>query len=117
MSAPISCNVVSKPLRSGLVITPSIVTCEPGVINAASYAPFTTGLAPGELVSIYGANLAGSTVVTQGGNPFPTTLGGVQVLMKEHDQWKQTTGLDDLTLKELNVLSRNASDEVLMESE
>ena len=42
---------------------------------------------------------------------------GVQVLMKEHDQWKQTTGLDDLTLKELNVLSRNASDEVLMESE
>jgi uncharacterized protein (TIGR03437 family) len=52
-----------------------------GIVNAASYAPFTTGLAPGELVSIYGANLAGSTVVTQGGNPFPTTLGGVQVTM------------------------------------
>lgn len=52
-----------------------------GIVNAASYAPFTTGLAPGELVSIYGSNLASSTVVTQGGNVFPTTLGGVQVLM------------------------------------
>ncbi|MFM2124139.1 MAG: hypothetical protein RL328_590 [Acidobacteriota bacterium] len=52
-----------------------------GIVNAASYAPFTTGLAPGELVSIYGSNLAGSTLVTQGGTAFPTTLGGVQVLM------------------------------------
>ena len=52
-----------------------------GVINAASYAPFTSGVAPGELVSIYGANLATSTVVSQGGTPFPTKLGEVQVLM------------------------------------
>ncbi len=51
-----------------------------GVINAASFAPFTTGVAPGELLSIYGANLANSTIVTQGGTPFPTTLGNVQVL-------------------------------------
>lgn len=51
-----------------------------GIINAASFAPFTTGVAPGELMSIYGANLANSTVVTQGGIPFPTTLGNVQVL-------------------------------------
>ncbi len=52
-----------------------------GIVNAASFAPFTSGVAPGELVSIYGANLASSTVVTPGGVPFPTTLGGVQVLM------------------------------------
>lgn len=51
-----------------------------GVINAASYAPFTTGVAPGELLSIYGSNLASSTVVTQGGQAFPTRLGGVRVL-------------------------------------
>ncbi len=52
-----------------------------GIINAASFAPFTTGLAPGELVSIYGSNLAASTVVTRGGVAFPSTLGGVRVLM------------------------------------
>ncbi|MEO5923531.1 MAG: IPT/TIG domain-containing protein [Bryobacteraceae bacterium] len=52
-----------------------------GVINAASFAPFTTGLAPGELISIYGANLAGSTTVTKGGVTFPTTLANVRVLM------------------------------------
>jgi uncharacterized protein (TIGR03437 family) len=52
-----------------------------GVINAASFAPFTSGVAPGELVSIYGSNLAASTVVTQGGVAFPASLDGVQVLM------------------------------------
>lgn len=52
-----------------------------GVINAASFAPFTTGVSPGELVSIFGSNLATSTVVTQGGVTFPPTLGGVRVLM------------------------------------
>jgi len=52
-----------------------------GVINAASFAPFTSGVAPGELLSIYGANLSTSTVVTPGGVAFPTSLGGVQVFM------------------------------------
>jgi uncharacterized protein (TIGR03437 family) len=52
-----------------------------GIINAASFAPFTSGVAPGELVSIYGSNLAASTVVTRGGVAFPTTLGNVRVLM------------------------------------
>jgi uncharacterized protein (TIGR03437 family) len=52
-----------------------------GVVNAASFAPFTTGIAPGELLTIFGANLAPSTVVMQGGIPFPGTLGQVRVLM------------------------------------
>ena len=56
-----------------------------GIINAASFAPFTTGVAPGELLSIYGSNLASSTVVTQGGVPFPKTLGGVRVLMNQRE--------------------------------
>ena len=51
-----------------------------GVINAASYAPFTTGVAPGELMSIYGENLSGSTIVAPAGVPFPNKLGDVQVL-------------------------------------
>ncbi len=40
-----------------------------GVANAASYAPITMSLAPGELV------------VLTGTGPFPTTLGNVQVLV------------------------------------
>ncbi len=56
-----------------------------GIINAASYAPFTSGVAPGELLSIYGSNLAASTVVTEGGVPFPKLLGGVRVLMNNRE--------------------------------
>jgi len=47
-----------------------------GIVNAGSAAPFTASWAPGELVSIYGSNLA-STTDTNGA--LPTTLDGVQV--------------------------------------
>ena len=49
-----------------------------GIINAGSSAPFTAGLAPGELINIYGANLASGIRVAPR-VPFPTTLGNVQV--------------------------------------
>ncbi len=49
-----------------------------GVVNAASSAPFTAGIAPGELITLYGTNLAASTAVAPV-IPFPTTLGNVQV--------------------------------------
>jgi len=49
-----------------------------GVVNAASDAPFTAGIAPGELLTLYGSNLAPSPATA--GIPFPTTgLNGVQV--------------------------------------
>jgi hypothetical protein len=38
----------------------------------------------------------------------------VQIMMREKDQWVQTTGTDILTLKDLNQLSRNASDEYIL---
>lgn len=41
----------------------------------------------------------------------------VQILIKERSQWKQTTGMDDFTLKELNELSRSYSDEYLIEEQ
>ena len=50
-----------------------------GFVNAASYAPFTAGIARGELLTLYGTNLASSTMVAQA--PFPTSLNGVQVMM------------------------------------
>jgi uncharacterized protein (TIGR03437 family) len=58
------------PTGSGPFIYPT------GVVNAGSLAPFTASWAPGELVSIFGTNLANAT--SQNGN-LPTTLGGVQI--------------------------------------
>jgi uncharacterized protein (TIGR03437 family) len=49
-----------------------------GIVNAASSAPFTAGIAPGELLTLYGTNLADSAVVASS-IPFPITLGNVQV--------------------------------------
>lgn len=39
----------------------------------------------------------------------------VQVLRKEKDGWVQTTGTDDFTLKELNEIGRNSSDQQILE--
>lgn len=47
-----------------------------GVVNAASYTPFTTGVAPGELITIFGTNLTTGNFVDA---TFPTTLGTVTV--------------------------------------
>jgi uncharacterized protein (TIGR03437 family) len=49
-----------------------------GIVNAASWAPFTAGIAPGELLTIFNSsNLAADTVVAT--SPFPTSLDQVQV--------------------------------------
>jgi uncharacterized protein (TIGR03437 family) len=60
---------------SGVYISPT------GVVNAASYAPFTAGVSPGELVLIYGSNLGPSTLQGASSLPLPTTLGTVKVLI------------------------------------
>jgi uncharacterized protein (TIGR03437 family) len=49
-----------------------------GVLNAASFAPITNPIAPGELITLFGSGLAKALTVAPG-LPFPTTLGGVQV--------------------------------------
>jgi uncharacterized protein (TIGR03437 family) len=49
-----------------------------GIINAASSAPFTAGIAPGELLTLYGSNLSPDPLVVAT-SPFPTTLDQVQV--------------------------------------
>jgi uncharacterized protein (TIGR03437 family) len=65
----------------GPAFTPSGVFLSPvGIVNAASSAPFTSGIARGELITLYGANLAASTTVASS-LPFPATLAGVQVLI------------------------------------
>ena len=39
----------------------------------------------------------------------------VQILLKEKNTWQQTTGMDDFTLKELNEIGRNSSDEFIVQ--
>ncbi len=38
----------------------------------------------------------------------------VQVMKKEKEKWEQSTGLDNLCLKDLNILGRNSSDEFIV---
>jgi uncharacterized protein (TIGR03437 family) len=49
-----------------------------GIVNAASGAPITASLAPGETISLYGSNLAKVTMNGPAG-PAPNNLGGTQV--------------------------------------
>lgn len=68
-----------SPTGTGVYLNPT------GIVNSASNAPFTAGIAPGELLTMYGSNLAAATLVAPtadaSGNPIPlpTSLGGVQV--------------------------------------
>ncbi len=61
--------------------TPTGVFIDPtGVLNAASSALFTAGVAPGELISIYGSGLAAAPLAD---SRFPFDLGGVKVLIND----------------------------------
>ncbi|MGA2716870.1 MAG: hypothetical protein ABSG41_27600, partial [Bryobacteraceae bacterium] len=51
-----------------------------GVVNAASFAPFTAGVSNGEFVSLFGINLAQKSDSAQS-LPLPTSLDSVQVLV------------------------------------
>ena len=60
---------------SGAFLHPLYIT------NAFSFSPTTASWAPGELITMYGTGLTPVTMTTQGGIPFPTILGGVQVMI------------------------------------
>ncbi len=38
----------------------------------------------------------------------------VQILRKDDTGWEQTTGMDDLSLRQLNIMGRNSSDDYIM---
>jgi uncharacterized protein (TIGR03437 family) len=52
-----------------------------GVVNAASSAPFTAFVSPGEFLTLYGSGLAPTT--NSASVPFPKNLSGVQVLINQ----------------------------------
>jgi len=57
---------------------PGVYLNPAGVLNGASSAPFTVGVSPGALITLYGTNLAPSTAADA---TFPSMLNGVQVLI------------------------------------
>jgi uncharacterized protein (TIGR03437 family) len=59
---------------SGVYLNPQ------GVVNAASFAPFTAGVSPREYLTLFGSGLAAAPVPAPS-LPFPTTLGNVHVLI------------------------------------
>lgn len=62
-------------------LEPGVYLDPMGVVNSASSAPFTAGISPGEFLTFYnGVNLANSSTCATA-LPFPTMLGGVQVLI------------------------------------
>jgi uncharacterized protein (TIGR03437 family) len=63
--------------------TQSVYIQPNAVVNAASYAPFTAGIANGEFIAIFGTNLAPSTCLPciASNVPYPPMLNGVQVLI------------------------------------
>jgi uncharacterized protein (TIGR03437 family) len=70
----LSVNLLAQPFpaATGVFIQPL------SIFNAASYAPITNSVAPGEFVTIFGSGLS---AVTQSARslPLPTTLGNVKV--------------------------------------
>ncbi|MGP0071571.1 MAG: IPT/TIG domain-containing protein [Bryobacteraceae bacterium] len=62
-----------SPSGPGVYISPI------GFQNAASNAPFTTFVSPGEFLTLYGSGLAPTTVSTS--VPFSTNVSGVQVMI------------------------------------
>jgi uncharacterized protein (TIGR03437 family) len=51
------------------------------VANAASYQPVIAGVAPGELITLFGSGLASMTMAVAGGEPVPLRLGGVSATL------------------------------------
>ena len=51
------------------------------VVNAASYQPVIAGVAPGELITLFGSGLASTTMAVAGGEPVPLRLGGVSATL------------------------------------
>jgi uncharacterized protein (TIGR03437 family) len=71
---------ISVALAAPSLSGPGVFLDPQKVVNAASFAPFTASLAPGEFIALGGTNLASDTQVAPD-VPFPTTLAGVQVMI------------------------------------
>jgi uncharacterized protein (TIGR03437 family) len=68
-----------------------------GAVNAASFAPPFNPVSPGQYVTLFGSGLAASATAAAS-TPFPTTLGGVQVLVNDRPCALYYVGPDRVSL-------------------
>jgi uncharacterized protein (TIGR03437 family) len=107
---------------SGVFLNPA------GVVNAASSAPFTAQISPGEVITLYGSGFTASpTAVTAPSLPLPTTLGSVQVTINgvlaplslvssgQINAWVPYTTASDGSLLNIQVLSNSAQSNTVQE--
>jgi uncharacterized protein (TIGR03437 family) len=71
------------------------------VVSAASYE---AGVAPGQIVSVFGAGLASGTVTPQAGQAPPGSLGGAQVRVTDSRGAERHAPLFLASLAQLNIL-------------
>jgi uncharacterized protein (TIGR03437 family) len=103
---------------SGVFLNPT------GVVNAASSAPFTAGLARGELITLYGKNLANDTVIAPS-IPFPDELDNVQVMINGRPApiYYVSSGqvsaivpyATELTVAQVQVINNNVASNIVSE--
>lgn len=78
-----------------------------GIVNAASLAPVTNSVAPGEFISLFGTGLAPTTAQAQS-LPLSTNLAGVQVLVNGLPmsmQYVSSTQINAIVPYELDVVN------------
>lgn len=71
---------INVALRAPAFTGPGVFLNPAGVVNSASRAPFTAGLARGTMIELTGTNLAAETASDE---LFPNTLSGVQVFIND----------------------------------
>jgi uncharacterized protein (TIGR03437 family) len=90
-------------LPQGLSPGGSVVVNPLGVVNAGSLVPITNPVAPNELVSIFGNNLA-SGAVKAGKGQLPKSLGGVKVMVN-----KRPAPIASVSPTQVNVIVPSAT--------
>ena len=71
----VSLPALSPSVSSGVYLSPQ------GIVNAASYSPFTAGVSRGDFIILEGFNLGPSVIQHAPSVPFPTMLANVKVLI------------------------------------
>jgi uncharacterized protein (TIGR03437 family) len=79
-AAGISQLTISVEAAPAVALTVSAGSAAPAVTSVVNAASFESGVSPGSLQTLFGANLAGGQT-TQAGYPWPAVLGGVKVLL------------------------------------
>ncbi|MCZ6750431.1 MAG: Ig-like domain-containing protein [Acidobacteria bacterium] len=79
-SITVTATVPATPLAASFTVfsVGTALVPQAGIVNGASFAPASTSLSPGSIISIFGTNLSASTVAAEA-LPLPTSLANTTV--------------------------------------